>query len=150
MTDWQFARMVRCLAARSGRMGGPESRDEDIVSQTTRREGSRQRLRRFAAEHIFKAYRVPQRLHSWEDGVYGTTESVSAEVRQRAIWLVMEQRQAHPSEWAALQPVATKLGTTAEMLRKWVRQAERGTGRRPVRTTSERERWRCWSVRIAS
>ena len=31
-------------------------------------------------------------LISWEDGVYGTSESVSPEVRERAIRLVMEQR----------------------------------------------------------
>ena len=79
-------------------------------------------------------------LISWEDGVYGTSKSVSPEVRERAVRLVMEQRPAHPSEWATLQAVATKLGMTGETLRKWVRQAERDTGQRPGLTTSERER----------
>jgi len=70
----------------------------------------------------------------------GRPSRFSPEVRERAIRLVMEQRPAHPSEWAALQAVATKLGLTAETLRKWVRQAERDTGQRPGLTTSERER----------
>ena len=69
----------------------------------------------------------------------GRPSRLSPEVRERAIRLVMEQRPAHPSEWAALQAVATKLGTTAETLRKWVRQAERDTGQRPGLTTSLRE-----------
>ena len=70
----------------------------------------------------------------------GRPSRFSPEVRERAVRLVMEQRPAHPSEWAALQAVAPKLGTTAETLRKWVRQAERDTGQRPGLTTSERER----------
>ena len=69
----------------------------------------------------------------------GRPSRFSPEVRERAIRLVMEQRPAHPSEWAALQAVATKLGTTAETLRKWVRQAERDTGQCSCLTTSERE-----------
>jgi transposase len=70
----------------------------------------------------------------------GRPSRFSPEVRERAVRLVMEQRPAHPSEWAALQAVATKLGMTAETLRKWVRQAERDTGQRPGLPTSERER----------
>jgi len=70
----------------------------------------------------------------------GRSSRFSPEVRERAIRLVIEQRPAHPSEWAALQAVATKLGTTAETLRKWLRQAERDAGQRPGLTTSERER----------
>jgi transposase-like protein len=58
----------------------------------------------------------------------GRPSRFSPEVRARAIRLVMEQRPAHPSEWAALQAVATRLGTMAETLRKLVRQAERDTG----------------------
>ncbi len=70
----------------------------------------------------------------------GRPRRFSPEVRERAVRLVMEQRPAHPPEWAALQAVAPKLGTTAETLWKWVRQAERDTGQRPGLTTSERER----------
>ena len=70
----------------------------------------------------------------------GRPRRFSAEVRERAVRLVMEQRPAHPSEWAALQAVASKLGTTAETLRKWVRQAAMDTGQRAGLTTSERER----------
>jgi transposase len=48
----------------------------------------------------------------------GRRSRFSPELRERAVRLVMEQRPAHPSEWAALQAVAPKLGTTAETLRQ--------------------------------
>lgn len=70
----------------------------------------------------------------------GRPSRFSPEVRERAVRLVEEQRPAHESEWAALQSVAPKIGTTAETLRKWVRQAQRDAGQRPGLTTSERER----------
>ena len=58
------------------------------------------------------------------------------EVRERAVRLVFE----HESQWAAIGSVASKIGCTAETLRKWVRQAERDTGRRDGMTTGDRER----------
>ena len=63
-----------------------------------------------------------------------------AEVRERAVRLVLEQQSAHESQWAAIESIAAKMGCTAETLRKWVRQAERDAGARPGLTTSERER----------
>jgi len=64
----------------------------------------------------------------------------STEVRERAVRLVWENLDAHDSEWAAIQSIAGKMGCTAETLRKWIRQAERDTGKRPGVTTEERER----------
>ncbi len=63
-----------------------------------------------------------------------------AEVRERAVRLVMEQKGQYGSEWEAIGSIAAKLGCTAETLRLWVRQAERDEGMRPGLTTSERER----------
>ena len=70
----------------------------------------------------------------------GRPSRFSPEVRERAVRMVEEHREAHASAWAVLQSVAPKLGCTAETLRKWVRQAPRDAGHRPGLTTSERER----------
>jgi len=61
-------------------------------------------------------------------------------VRERAVRLVFEHEGEHGSQWAAISSIAAKLGCTAETLRKWVRQAERDTGRRPGLTTDEQQR----------
>jgi transposase len=53
---------------------------------------------------------------------------------------VLEQQEAHGSQWAAMESISAKMGCTAETLRKWVRQAERDSGARPGLTTGERER----------
>ncbi len=64
----------------------------------------------------------------------------SPEFRQRAVHLFQEQRNQHPSKWAALNAIAGKVGCTAETLRKWVKQHEIDHGQREGLSTSERER----------
>jgi len=70
----------------------------------------------------------------------GRPHRYSKEVRERAVRMVLEQRESHASEWAAMCSIAEKLGCTPETLRHWVRQAERHAGKRPGLTTAERER----------
>ena len=64
----------------------------------------------------------------------------SPEVRDRAVRMVLEHANEHPSQWAAITSVAEKLGCAAETLRSWVRQTERNEGKRPGLTTEERAR----------
>jgi transposase len=62
------------------------------------------------------------------------------EVRERAVRLVFEHQGEHDSQWAAIGSIASKIGCTAETLRKWVRQAERDQGKRNGLSSSERDR----------
>lgn len=41
---------------------------------------------------------------------------------------VFEQHSEHPSQWAAIQSIAAKIGCTAQTLHAWVQQHERDTG----------------------
>ncbi len=61
------------------------------------------------------------------------------EVRERAVRLVFERQGEHGSQWAAIGSIASKIGCTAETLRKWVRRAERDQGLRSGMTSSDRE-----------
>jgi transposase len=62
------------------------------------------------------------------------------EVRERAVRMVFEHQDEHPSQWAAITSIASKFDVSSETLRKWVRRAEVDGGRRPGLTTEERER----------
>jgi transposase len=64
----------------------------------------------------------------------------SPEVRERAVRMVREHQEEHESQWAAISSIASKIGCTAETLRKWVRQAERDQGKGEDLSSSERER----------
>jgi transposase-like protein len=69
-----------------------------------------------------------------------TSKRYSQEVRERAVRLVFEHEGEHESQWAAIGSIASKIGCTAETLRKWVRQAERDQGKRGDLSSSERDR----------
>ncbi len=69
-----------------------------------------------------------------------TTARYSPEVRARAVRMVFEHQSDYPSQWAAMNSIASKIGCTGETLRKWVRQAERDRGLRDGSTTEERDR----------
>ena len=64
----------------------------------------------------------------------------SPEIRERAVRMVFEHQAEYDSQWAAMGSIASKIGCTAETLRKWVRRAERDQGLRDGLTTTDRER----------
>ena len=70
----------------------------------------------------------------------GRRSKYSPEVRERSVRMVLEHQGQHGSQWQAIGSIASKIGCTAETLRKWVRQVERDSGRRPGLTTDEKER----------
>ena len=70
----------------------------------------------------------------------GTSKRYPAELRERAVRLVLEHRGEYETEWAAILSVAEKMGVGKETLRKWVRRAEIDDGLRPGVTSVEAQR----------
>ncbi len=69
-----------------------------------------------------------------------TLTRYSPEVRARAVRMVLDHRVDYASQWAAISSIASKIGCTAETLRRWVRQSERDAGLRDGVTTEELDR----------
>jgi transposase len=53
-----------------------------------------------------------------------TTNKFSPEVRARAVRMVLDHASDHPSRWAAVTSIATKIGCTPQTLHDWVKKAE--------------------------
>ena len=64
----------------------------------------------------------------------------SNEFRERGVRLAQEAMDKHDSRWAAVESIAKKLGCSPQKLDKWLKQAERDTGKRAGLTTDERTR----------
>jgi transposase len=78
------------------------------------------------------------------------SSSYPRELRERAIRMVVETKGEYPSEFAAIESVARKLGIgSAESLRKWVRRAEVDAGQRPGVTSAESEQVKALKREVA-
>mgnify|MGYP003423257255 CR=1 FL=1 len=64
----------------------------------------------------------------------------SPEVQERAVRMVFDAKDQYPSQWAAIESIAAKIGCAAQTLHNWVVQTERDRGERAGLTTDERER----------
>ena len=64
----------------------------------------------------------------------------SPEVRERAVRLVQEARKDYPSQWAAVESIAPKIGCAAVTLHEWVKKHEVDSGIRDGVPSAERER----------
>ncbi len=69
-----------------------------------------------------------------------TAKRYAPEIRERAVRMVLDHQGEYPTQWAAIESIAGKIGCTAQSLHRWVRQAERDSGRRPGLTSDEREK----------
>lgn len=61
----------------------------------------------------------------------------NAEMRERTVRMMLENRPNHPSEWAAIESIAAKIGCAPQILHGWVHQSQRDSGQRAGLTTAE-------------
>jgi transposase len=59
-----------------------------------------------------------------------TTNKYAPEVRERAVWMVLEHEREHVSRWGAMVSISGKIGCAAQTLHEWVKKAEVDAGGR--------------------
>ncbi len=64
----------------------------------------------------------------------------SPEVRERAVRMVQEHRAEYPSQWAAIESIAGKIGCVPQTLHTWVKQHEVDAGERDGVSTADAQR----------
>src|SRR5690606_30996285 len=66
----------------------------------------------------------------------------SPEIRERAVRLLLEHRDEHASQWAAVTSIAPKIGCSPHSLLSWVRAEQVETGVRAGISQAQQERIR--------
>jgi transposase len=54
--------------------------------------------------------------------------------------MVYEHAKDHPSQWAAITSIASKIGCSSQTLSSWIKRRETDSGQRPGVTTDEHAR----------
>ena len=69
-----------------------------------------------------------------------TTNKYSADVRERAVRMVLDGAGQHESRWAAIVSISSKIGCAPQTLNEWVKKVEVDTGQRGGITTEQAEK----------
>jgi len=68
-----------------------------------------------------------------------TQNTFIAEIRDRAIRMVMEQQSKYNSQWAAIESISEKFGCSSQTLRSWIKKREKTDTDSGSLSSAERE-----------